>query len=160
MSLDGEPLPISVTVNDRLHQMAVPPHLLLIDFLRDTLGLSGTKLGCETGQCGACVILVDGISVKSCAMLAAQADGTQLTTIEGVAHDHSLTALQAALSEKHGVQCGFCTPGMVLSLTDLLNRRPHPAESEIREWLDGNMCRCGVYQNVIRAVQSIAMPVR
>lgn len=147
---------LSVTVNGRVHQATVPAHLLLVDYLRDTLGLTGTKIGCETGQCGACVVLVDGVSVKSCAMLAAQADGCRVTTIEGLAAEHGLTSLQAALWEKHGVQCGFCTPGLVLSLTDLLSRTPRPAEAEIREWMNGIMCRCGVYQNVVRAVQSLA----
>jgi carbon-monoxide dehydrogenase small subunit len=144
-----------MTVNGRTHKAHVEPHLLLADFLRDTLRLTGVKVGCETGQCGVCTVLVDGVSVKSCTMLAAQADGAQITTIEGIAHGEVLNPLQTALWEKHAVQCGYCTPGIVLSLTDLLNRNPHPEEAEIREWLDGNICRCNVYQNVIRAVQSL-----
>jgi carbon-monoxide dehydrogenase small subunit len=150
----GQAVRISITVNDQVLDRVVAPHLLLVDFLRDSLGLTGTKIGCETGQCGACTVLVDGVSVKSCAMLAAQADSSQVTTIEGLGRD-GLTPIQVALWDKHGVQCGFCTPGLVLSLTDLLARNAHPDEAEIRLWLDGNMCRCGVYQNVVRAVQSI-----
>jgi aerobic carbon-monoxide dehydrogenase small subunit len=148
-------VPVSMTLNGRLQQVAVAPHLLLVDLLRDTFELTGTKVGCETGQCGACTVLVNGTAVKSCAVLAAQIDGSTVTTIEGLAHDGLLTPIQTALWEKHGVQCGFCTPGLVLSLTDLLGRAPNPSEIEIREWLDGTMCRCGVYQNVIRAVQSV-----
>ena len=157
MSNQSETIPVSVTVNGQLHTIDVAPHLLLVDFIRDTLGLTGTKIGCETGQCGACTVLVDGLSVKSCAMLAAQTDGSQITTIEGVSHDEQLTPLQNALWEKHGVQCGFCTPGLTLSLMDLLSRTPRPNEAQIREWMDGNMCRCGVYQNVVRAVQSLVV---
>jgi aerobic carbon-monoxide dehydrogenase small subunit len=157
MSNQSEPIPVSVTVNGQLHTINVPPHLLLVDFIRDTLGLTGTKIGCETGQCGACTVLVDGLSVKSCAMLAAQTDGNKITTIEGVSPDEQLTPLQNALWEKHGVQCGFCTPGLILSLMDLLSRTPRPNEAQIREWMDGNMCRCGVYQNVVRAVQSLVV---
>lgn len=147
-------IPISITVNRQLHQKRIGPGLMLVDFLREDLGLTGTKVGCETGQCGACTVLVDGISVKSCAMLTAQADNCQVTTIEGIS-EQELTPLQQAFMDNHGVQCGFCTPGLVLSLTDLLNRSPHPDEMEIRRWIDGNMCRCGVYENVLRAVQSV-----
>jgi aerobic carbon-monoxide dehydrogenase small subunit len=148
---------LSVLVNGLMHRRIVGSDRLLIDFVRDDLGLTGAKVGCDTGQCGTCTVLVNGISVKSCAMLAAQADGCQVTTIEGLAQN-GLTPLQEALWEKHGVQCGFCTPGLVLSMTDLLSRNSHPDEAEIREWLDGNMCRCGVYQNVVRAVQSVSPP--
>jgi aerobic carbon-monoxide dehydrogenase small subunit len=146
---------VSVEVNGRMHETTVPSDTLLVNFLRDSLGLTGTKFGCDTGQCGACTILLDGLSVKSCAMLAAQADGSRITTIEGVAQNGSLTALQNAFWEQHAVQCGYCTPGLILSLSDLLNRNPHPNEAEIRRWIDGNICRCGVYQNVVRAVESI-----
>jgi carbon-monoxide dehydrogenase small subunit len=156
MTAQPESVPVSISVNTRLHARSVAPHLLLVEFLRDTLGLTGTKMGCETGQCGACTILVDGLAAKSCAMLAAQADGSQITTIEGLTRDKALTPLQTALWEKHGVQCGFCTPGLVLSLTDLLGRIPQPSEVQIREQLNGIMCRCGVYQNVVCAVQSLA----
>jgi carbon-monoxide dehydrogenase small subunit len=155
MTTYGDSVPVSIKVNGQVHETAVAPHLLLVDFLRTSLCLTGTKVGCESGQCGACTVLVDGMSVKSCTMLAAQADGARVTTIEGLTADGSLTPLQMALWDEHAVQCGFCTPGLVLSLTDLLSRNPHPAEDDIRRWMDGNMCRCGVYQNVVRAVQSL-----
>jgi carbon-monoxide dehydrogenase small subunit len=146
---------VSITVNGELRQATVASHLLLADYIRDHLGLTGTKLGCETGQCGACLVLVNGKSVKSCAVLAAQADGSTITTIEGLSPAEVLTPLQNALWEHHGVQCGFCTPGLVISLTDLLSRNPQPAEDEIRTWMDGIFCRCGIYQNAVRAVQSL-----
>jgi carbon-monoxide dehydrogenase small subunit len=157
MSKLFQDVPVSITVNGREHRRRVRADLLLVDFLRDDLALTGTKIGCETAQCGACIILVDGVSAKSCAMLAVQADTCHVTTIEGLTQN-GFTPLQDALCEKHGVQCGFCTPGLVLSMTDLLSRNPAPGETEIREWLDGNMCRCGVYQNVVRAVQSLSSP--
>jgi len=144
-----------VTINGSVRDTTVASDLLLIDFLRDTLGLTGAKFGCETGQCGTCTVLLDGLSVKSCAVLAAQTDGSQITTIEGVSKGGELTPLQTSLWENHAVQCGYCTPGMVLSLTDLLNHNPHPNQAEIRRWMDGNMCRCGVYQNAVRAVESL-----
>jgi carbon-monoxide dehydrogenase small subunit len=156
MAAQSEAVPVSITVNGRSHETTVAPHLLLANFLRDALGLTGTKIGCESGQCGACVVLVDGVSVKSCAMLAAQADGATVTTIEGLTPDESLTPLQTALWNLHGVQCGFCTPAMVLSLTDLLSRNATPDAHEIRRWMDGVLCRCGVYQNAVRAVLSLA----
>lgn len=155
MTTNEEALPISLTVNARRHQMAVSPHLLLVDFLRDHLGLTGTKTGCETGQCGACLVLVDGKSVKSCAMLAVQADGSEVTTIEGLTPEEALTPIQNALWEHHGVQCGYCTPALVISLTDLLSRNPKPSEHEIRVWMDGIFCRCGIYQNAVKAVRSL-----
>jgi carbon-monoxide dehydrogenase small subunit len=152
--------PVSLAVNGVEHRESVPVDLLLVDFLRERLGLTGTKFGCDTGHCGSCTVLVDGLSVKSCTMLAVQADGTQVTTIEGVAGSSVLNALQTALWEQHAVQCGYCTPGMVLSLTDLLSRNAKPSQSEIRHWIDGNVCRCGVYQNVVRAVESLTEPSR
>ena len=156
MTTSTSSIPITITVNGQVHATSVGPRTLLVDFVRETLCLTGTKVGCETGQCGACTILVDGVAVKSCAMLAAQADGRQVTTIEGVAGaDGMLTRIQTALWEEHAVQCGFCTPGIVLSLTDLLSRTASPGEADVREWLDGNMCRCGAHQNVVRAVASI-----
>lgn len=155
MAAQSEAIPVSITVNGQARETTVAPHLLLSSFLRETLGLTGTKIGCETGQCGACIVLVDGVSVKSCAMLAAQADGAKVTTIEGLTPDESLTPLQTALWNLHGVQCGFCAPAMVLSLTDLLSRNAKPDEHEIRRWMDGILCRCGVYQNAVRAVQSL-----
>jgi carbon-monoxide dehydrogenase small subunit len=142
-------------VNGKRQEAMVEAGLLLVDFLRESLGLTGTKVGCETGQCGACTVLLNGISVKSCAVLTAQADGSAVTTVEGLAQEDGLTPLQRSLWEHHGVQCGYCTPGILLGLTDLLSRNANPSEPEIREWLDGNMCRCSVYQNVIRAVQTI-----
>ena len=156
MAVQSDGIPLSIKVNGDAHQTTVAPRQLLVSFLRESLGLTGTKVGCESGQCGACIVLVDGVSVKSCAMLAAQADGANVTTIEGLTPDESLTPLQTALWNFHGVQCGFCTPAMVLSLTDLLNRNAKPDEHEIRRWMDGILCRCGVYQNAVRAVLSLA----
>lgn len=152
--------PVLLAVNGLEHRESVPVDMLLVDFLRDRLGLTGTKFGCDTGHCGSCTVLVDGLSVKSCTMLAVQADGTQVTTIEGVSGGSVLNALQTALWEQHAVQCGYCTPGMVLSLTDLLSRNAKPSQSEIRQWIDGNVCRCGVYQNVVRAVESLTQASR
>jgi carbon-monoxide dehydrogenase small subunit len=135
----------------------VEPRVLLVDLLRDTLGLTGTKVGCDTGQCGTCVVHVNGVSAKSCAILAVQADGTEVTTIEGInGAPGELNPLQAALHAVHGTQCGFCTPGMVLSLTELLRRTPRPTEHEIRTWLTGNLCRCTGYHSVVRAVLRVA----
>ncbi len=125
MAVQSDSVPVSITVNGHTHETTVAPRQLLVDFLRDTLGLTGTKVGCESGQCGACIVLVDGASVKSCAMLAAQADGVKVTTIEGLSTDESLTPLQTALWNLHGVQCGFCAPAMVMSLTDLLQPERH-----------------------------------
>jgi carbon-monoxide dehydrogenase small subunit len=149
-------IPVSIEINGRVHDTVVPSDLSLVNFLRDTLGLTGTKVGCETGQCGSCTVMLDGILVKSCATLAAQADGCRVITIEGLAPSGSLSPLQSCFWEAHAVQCGYCTPGMVISLTDLLNRNAHPTEAEIRRWMDGIICRCGVYQNAVRAVQALA----
>jgi carbon-monoxide dehydrogenase small subunit len=155
MTTNSDNVSASITVNGDTRQVSVSSHLLLADYIRDHLGLTGTKLGCETGQCGACLVLVDGKSVKSCAMLAAQADGATVTTIEGLSPAEVLTPLQNALWEHHGVQCGYCTPGLVISLTDLLSRNANPSEHDIRTWMDGIFCRCGVYQNAVKAVQSL-----
>jgi aerobic carbon-monoxide dehydrogenase small subunit len=155
MATQSEAVSVSITVNGQTHQASVPPHRLLADFLREDLGLTGTKVGCETGQCGACTILLDGVAVKGCTVLAAQADGSQVTTIEGLAGDGALTRVQTALWEEHGVQCGYCTPAMVLAMTDLLSTNPHPSDHDIRKSMDGIICRCGVYQNVVRAVQTL-----
>ena len=152
---DAEAVPVSITVNGQVHQVTVPAHRLLVDFLRDDLHLTGTKVGCETGQCGACTVLLDGVAVKGCTVLAVQADGAAVTTIEGLATGGALTKVQTALWEEHGVQCGYCTPAMVLAMTDLLNTNPHPSDHEIRKSMDGIICRCGVYQNVVRAVQTL-----
>jgi aerobic carbon-monoxide dehydrogenase small subunit len=152
----GQEVAVSITVNGVARQASVEPRALLSEFLRETLGLTGTKVGCETGQCGACVVLLDGASVKSCAVLAVQADGAEVTTVEGLAANGTFSALQNAFWEKHGVQCGYCTGAILLSMTDLLKRTPTPTEAEIRSWMDGTLCRCGVYQNVVTAVQSVA----
>lgn len=156
MTTKSDRVSVSITVNRVTQQASVPSRLLLADFIRDHLGLTGTKLGCETGQCGACLVLVDGKSVKSCAILAAQADGATVTTIEGLSPAEVLSPLQNALWEYHGVQCGYCAPGLVISLTDLLSRNASPSEKEIRIWMDGIFCRCGVYQNAVKAVQSLS----
>jgi carbon-monoxide dehydrogenase small subunit len=156
----GREVAVTITVNGTPRRASVAPGVLLAEFLRESLGLTGTKVGCETGQCGACVVLLDGVSVKSCAVLAVQADGAHVTTVEGLATNGTLSALQNAFWEKHAVQCGYCTGGMLLSMTDLLNTTPQPGEAEIRRWLDGTLCRCGVYQNAVAAVQSVAGPTR
>jgi carbon-monoxide dehydrogenase small subunit len=143
---------ISLTLNGRPVTRKVEPNLLLVDLLRDGLRLTGTHIGCDTSQCGACTIQVDGRSLKSCTMLAVEADGRELVTIEGVASDGDYHPMQAAFHEHHGLQCGFCTPGMVMSAIDLAGRNPNPTEAEIREWLAGNICRCTGYQNIVKAV--------
>jgi len=141
-----------LTVNGVPVGADVEPRVLLVDLLRDTLGLTGTKVGCDTGQCGTCVVHVNGVSAKSCAILAVQADGAEVTTIEGINTPGELNPLQEALRDVHGTQCGFCTPGMILSLTELLRRTPRPTEHEIRTWLTGNLCRCTGYHSIVRAV--------
>jgi carbon-monoxide dehydrogenase small subunit len=145
----------SFRVNDRPVVSDVEPRVLLVELLRDELGLTGTKVGCDTGQCGSCVVHLDGASVKSCEILAVQVNGANVTTIEGVGANGKMTALQEALWINHGLQCGFCTPGMVMSLLDLLERIPAPTEAEIRSWLVGNLCRCTGYHSVVRAVQQL-----
>lgn len=152
----GQEVAVAITVNGTTRRATVEPRTLLSEFLRESLGLTGTKVGCETGQCGACVVLLDGTSVKSCSVLAVQADGANVTTVEGLAANGTFSALQNAFWEKHGVQCGYCTGAILLSMTDLLRRSPSPTEAEIRGWMDGTLCRCGVYQNVVAAVQGVA----
>ncbi|NMM81720.1 carbon monoxide dehydrogenase [Acidovorax sp. SRB_14] len=145
---------VQFTVNGRAASIDVPPHTLLVHALREHLQLTGTHVGCDTSQCGACTVIVDGRAVKSCAMLAAQAQGADVQTIEGVAApDGTMHPMQAAFKECHGLQCGFCTPGMVMSALDLVQHHPHASEAQIRELLDGNMCRCTGYQNIVKAVQ-------
>lgn len=144
---------VNVTVNNQLHTAEIEPRTLLVDFLRESLHLTGAKVGCDTGQCGACTVMLDGQSVKSCMVLATQADGAEVTTVEGVSPAHGLSDLQEGFVERHGLQCGFCTPGMVMSLTDLLQHVPNPSEAQIRASLEGVLCRCTGYQNVVRAVQ-------
>jgi aerobic carbon-monoxide dehydrogenase small subunit len=147
---------VTMTVNGKSVSADVPGHTLLVDFIRQNLGLTGTHVGCDTSQCGACVIHVNGDSVKACTLLAAQADGAQVTTIEGLAQGDSLHPMQAAFRDAHGLQCGFCTPGMVMSAVDLLAKYPNPSEDEIRGWLKGNICRCTGYHNIVKAIQSVA----
>lgn len=147
---------IQVTVNGQTHSAEVEPRLLLVHFLRDHLGLTGTHVGCDTSQCGACVVDLNGDSVKSCTVLAVQADGGNVTTIEGLAQDGVFHPVQEGFWEMHGLQCGYCTPGMIMSSVALLKRNPHPTEAEIRHGLEGNLCRCTGYQNIVKAVQYAA----
>ncbi len=149
-------LPVSITVNGVTRTHEVEPRLLLVHYLRDVLGLTGTNIGCDTSQCGACTVIMDGQAVKSCTVLAVQADGSNILTVEGLAQDGQLHPLQEAFWEKHGLQCGFCTPGMIMTAYDLLQRNPHPTEAEIRHGLEGNLCRCTGYQNIVAAVQYAA----
>ncbi len=149
-------LPVTITINGRPYHHEIEPRLLLVHFVRDVAGLTGTKIGCDTSQCGACTVLLDGIAVKACTCLAAQADGASITTIEGLAANGQLAPIQQAFWEKHGLQCGFCTPGMVLATRALLDTNPSPTAEEIRHALEGNMCRCTGYQNIVRSVQHAA----
>jgi carbon-monoxide dehydrogenase small subunit len=147
---------VSMTVNGEQYSNDVEPRLLLVHYIREMLGLTGAHIGCETTQCGACTVLVDGQSVKSCTMLAVQADGAELLTIEGLQKDGQMHPIQEGFWEEHGLQCGFCTPGMILSAYQLLERNPNPSEEEIREGLQGNLCRCTGYHNIIKSVQHAA----
>jgi carbon-monoxide dehydrogenase small subunit len=151
---------VSLRINGRAVAADVEPRTLLVELLRNHAGLTGTHVGCDTSQCGACVVHVDGRSVKSCTMLAAEAEGAGVTTVEGLARDGQLHPMQAAFKECHGLQCGFCTPGMIMSAIDLCQRKPDPSEHEIREWLEGNICRCTGYHNIVRAVQTAAKDMR
>ncbi len=145
---------VRVSVNGESRQSQVEPRLLLVHYLRDELGLTGTHVGCDTSNCGACTVLVDGEAVKSCTLLAVQADGAEVTTIEGMATDGELHPLQEAFWEHHGLQCGYCTPGMIMTAADLLERNPAPSEDEVRHGLEGNLCRCTGYQNIVKAVMA------
>ena len=149
-------VPIRITVNGRPYEREVEPRLLLVHFIRDLGALTGTKVGCDTSQCGSCTVLIDGVSVKSCTTLAVQADGASLTTIEGLAHGDELHPLQESFWNKHGLQCGFCTPGMIMASHELLRTNANPSEAEVRHGLEGNMCRCTGYHNIVRAVQDAA----
>jgi carbon-monoxide dehydrogenase small subunit len=149
-------LPLSLSVNGRSYEQEVEPRLLLVHYLRDVLGLTGTKVGCDTSQCGSCTVLLDGVAVKSCTCLALQADGCSVTTIEGLAPDGALHPLQDAFWASHGLQCGFCTPGMILAAHELIRTNPKPSDIEIRHALEGNMCRCTGYQNIVRSVRRAA----
>ncbi len=149
-------VPVSITVNGQRYDREVEPRLLLVHFLREVVGSTGTKVGCDTSQCGACTVLLDGVSLKSCTALAVQADGAEVTTIEGLADGDALHPLQDAFWEKHGLQCGFCTPGMIMASHELLRVTPDPSDAQIRHGLEGNMCRCTGYQNIVRAVRQAA----
>jgi len=151
---------VSFTLNGEAVSADVESPTLLVEMLRYELGLTGTHVGCDTSQCGACVVHVDGRSIKSCTMLAVQAAGADVRTIEGLSADGALHPMQEAFREHHGLQCGFCTPGMIMSALDLVSRRPDPGEREIREWLEGNLCRCTGYQNIVRAVKAGAAAMR
>ena len=145
---------VNLTLNGKAVSADVPDKTLLVSFIRETMTLTGTHVGCDTSQCGACVVHVDGESIQSCTMLAASADGADVTTIEGIANGDGLHPMQQAFHENHGLQCGFCTPGMVMSAIDLVKNNPNPSEAEIREGLEGNICRCTGYQNIVKSVQA------
>lgn len=147
---------ISVMVNGEQRRHDVEPRMLLVHYLRDVLGLTGTHVGCDTSQCGACTVLLDGRSVKSCTVLAVQADGASVTTIEGIASNETMHPVQEGFRQEHGTQCGFCTPGMIISAVELLSSNPDPTEAEIRHAIEGNLCRCTGYHNIVRAVQHAA----
>jgi aerobic carbon-monoxide dehydrogenase small subunit len=151
---------VSMTVNGQAVTRDVEPRTLLVEFLRQHLDLTGTHVGCDTSQCGACVVHMNGQSVKSCTVLALQAQGSQVTTIEGLAKNGQLHPMQAAFREHHGLQCGFCTPGMIMSAIDLVRRNPNASEEEIRGWLEGNICRCTGYHNIVKAIQAAAAEMR
>jgi aerobic carbon-monoxide dehydrogenase small subunit len=152
----GATVRVAVTVNGELRESEVEARTLLVHWLRDELGLTGTHIGCDTTNCGACTVHLNGESIKSCTVLAAQADGAHVTTIEGLATDGGLHPLQDAFWEKHGLQCGYCTPGMIMAAADLLRRNPNPSDDEIRHGLEGNLCRCTGYHNIVEAVKTAA----
>ena len=158
----AENVRVNVTVNGESRSSEVEPRLLLVHYLRDTLGLTGTHIGCDTSNCGACTVLMDGESVKSCTVLAAQADGADVQTIEGMAPagNGALHPIQEAFWEHHGLQCGYCTPGMIMAAADLLKRNPNPTEEEVRHGLEGNLCRCTGYHNIVKAVMAAAESMR
>jgi carbon-monoxide dehydrogenase small subunit len=151
---------VAITVNGVRREADLEARTLLVDFIRDQVGLTGTKIACDTSQCGACTVHLDGKAVKSCTVLAVQADGGALTTIEGLSSNGALHAVQEAFREKHGLQCGFCTPGMIMAAVDLLAESPSPSDNEIRHALEGNLCRCTGYENIVRAVHEAAEVAR
>jgi aerobic carbon-monoxide dehydrogenase small subunit len=151
---------VSVAVNGISQVHDVEPRLLLVYYLREVVGLTGTNVGCDTSSCGACTVFVNGESVKSCTMLAVQADGMDITTIEGLAHDGKMHPMQEAFRENHGLQCGYCTPGMVMAAVSLLKEHPNPTESEVRHGLEGNLCRCTGYHNIVKAVLAAAQTAK
>lgn len=155
-SMSGRPAKVTVRVNGRDRTADAEPRTLLVHFLRDALGLTGTHVGCDTGHCGACTVILDGKTVKSCMVLAVQAQGSELTTVEGLAEGDDLSPLQKAFSQNYGLQCGYCTPGLLMSALFLLRRNPRPSEDEIRRAIEGNLCRCTGYQNVVRSIQAAA----
>ncbi|MCY3881790.1 MAG: (2Fe-2S)-binding protein [Chloroflexi bacterium] len=152
----SEPVPITINVNGRKRSAMVEARLLLVHFLRESLNLTGTHVGCDTSQCGACTVLIDGHSAKSCTVFAVQADGAEVQTIEGLADGGELHPLQDGFWEEHGLQCGYCTPGMIMSAVNLLEDNPAPSEAEIREGISGNLCRCTGYQHIVNAIQHAA----
>ncbi len=145
---------VSLKVNGKIETHEVEDNTLLVDFIRETVGLTGTHVGCDTSQCGACVVHVDGVSVKACTMLAAQAEGSEITTIEGIGSSEALHPMQEAFHDNHGLQCGFCTPGMVMSAIELVSKNKSPSEQEIRDGLEGNICRCTGYHNIVKSVKA------
>jgi carbon-monoxide dehydrogenase small subunit len=149
-------VPVSISINGRRYERETEPRQLLVHFIRDLGGVTGTKIGCDTSQCGSCTVLLDGVAVKSCTCLAVQADGSSITTIEGLAANGALHPIQEAFWNKHGLQCGFCTPGMILAVYDLLKNNREPTDEQIRHGLEGNICRCTGYQNIVRAVREAA----
>ena len=152
--------PVTLTINGAEHAVAVEPRALLVHVLRDDLNLTGTHIGCDTSQCGACTVLLDGRAVKSCTVLALQAEGHRITTIEGIGSAEQMHAVQQGFWEKHGLQCGFCTPGMIMTAVDFLSTNPDPSEDEIRHAIEGNYCRCTGYQNIVAAIQAAAATLR
>ena len=158
--MGSKPMRVKFTINGKLRQDDIDSRMLLVHYLRDVAGLSGTHVGCETTLCGACTVLLDGKAVKSCTVLAAMADGGTVTTVEGLSHDGKLHPIQEGFWEEHGLQCGYCTPGMMMAAADLLSRNTNPSESEIRHALEGNLCRCTGYQHIIKAVQFAAGKMR
>lgn len=154
------PITVSMTVNGKAVTGEIEPRTLLVQFIRENLKLTGTHVGCDTSQCGACVVHIDGTSVKSCTTLAVQVDGADVQTIESLADGDTLHPMQEAFRENHGLQCGFCTPGMVMSAVDLVKENPDPSEQEIREWLEGNLCRCTGYHNIVKSIKAGAAAMR
>jgi carbon-monoxide dehydrogenase small subunit len=159
MSDGGTTHPIKVTINGETYERTVLARTLLVHFIRDVLHLKGTHIGCDTGNCGACTVMYDGRTIKSCMMLAAQADGAEIRTVEGLADNGELDPIQRAFHEHHGLQCGYCTPGLLMSTTALLRDNPHPSEAEIRRGIRGNVCRCTGYVNVVRSIEAAAEEV-
>lgn len=151
---------IALKVNGQMVEGEVEPRLLLVHYLRDVLGLTGTNIGCDTSQCGACTVMLDGQAIKSCTLFAVQADGSSVTTIEGLAQNGNLHPLQQAFWDNHGLQCGYCTPGMIMTAVGLLQRNPNPTEAEIRHGIEGNFCRCTGYHNIVKAIQAAAAQMR